>query len=63
MKTSKLTEGQIAFVLKQTDDGKPVAEVCRKRVVPRRRSTIGASCAGLMPSEAAAPAQGRKCQA
>jgi len=30
MKTSKFTEGQIAFVLKQAEDGTPVAEVCRK---------------------------------
>jgi putative transposase len=27
MKTSKFTEGQIAFVLKQAEDGTPVAEV------------------------------------
>jgi putative transposase len=30
MKTSKLTEAQIAFVLKQAEAGAPVAEVCRK---------------------------------
>lgn len=30
MKTSKFTEAQIAFVLKQAKDGAPVAEVCRK---------------------------------
>ncbi|GGE02488.1 hypothetical protein GCM10011390_21700 [Aureimonas endophytica] len=30
MKKSKFTEAQIAFVLKQTDEGTAVAEVCRK---------------------------------
>ena len=30
MKRSKFTEAQIAFVLKQAEDGAPVAEVCRK---------------------------------
>ena len=30
MKASKFTESQIAFVLKQGEEGTPVAEVCRK---------------------------------
>ncbi len=30
MKRSKFTEAQIAFVLKQAEEGTPVAEVCRK---------------------------------
>ena len=29
MKASKLSEAQIAFVLKQADDGTPIGEVCR----------------------------------
>ena len=52
MKTSKFSEGQIAFVLKQAEDGTPVAEVCRKAGIAeatfynwRKRY------AGLMPSE------------
>ena len=52
MKTSKFTEGQIAFVLKQAEEGTPVAEVCRKAGIAeatfyewRKRY------AGLMPSE------------
>jgi len=52
MKTSKFTEGQIAFVLKQAEDGTPAAEVCRKAGIAeatfynwRKRY------AGLMPSE------------
>ena len=30
MKKIKFTEAQIAFILKQADDGTAVAEVCRK---------------------------------
>lgn len=30
MKRSKFTEAQIAFMLKQAEDGTSVAEVCRK---------------------------------
>jgi putative transposase len=30
MKKSKFTEAQIAFILKQAEDGAAVAEVCRK---------------------------------
>jgi putative transposase len=52
MKTSKFSEAQIAFVLKQADDGTSVAEVCRKAGIAeatfynwRKRY------AGLMPSE------------
>jgi putative transposase len=52
MKASKFTEAQIAFVLKQAEDGAPIAEVCRKAGISdatfynwRKRY------AGLMPSE------------
>ena len=52
MKASKFTEAQIAFVLKQAEDGTPIAEVCRKAGISdatfynwRKRY------AGLMPSE------------
>ena len=52
MKASKFSEAQIAFVLKQADEGNTVAEVCRK-------AGIGVATfynwrkkyAGLMPSE------------
>ena len=30
MKASKFSEAQIAFVLKQAEDGTPIGEVCRK---------------------------------
>ena len=52
MKTSKFTEGQIAFVLKQAEDGTPVTEVCRKAGIAE--STLynwRKRYAGLMPSE------------
>ncbi len=52
MKASKFTDAQIAFVLKQAEDGTPVGEVCRKAGISdatfynwRKRY------AGLMPSE------------
>lgn len=52
MKSSKFTEAQIAFVLKQAEDGAAVAEVCRKAGVSE--ATFYAwrkKYAGLMPSE------------
>ena len=52
MKASKFSEAQIAFVLKQAQDGIPVGEVCRKAGISdatfynwRRKYS------GLMPSE------------
>ncbi len=52
MKRSKFSEAQIAFILKQAEEGKAVAEVCRKAGISdatfynwRKRY------AGLMPSE------------
>jgi putative transposase len=52
MKASKFSEAQIAFVLKQAEDGTAVAEVCRKAGIAeatfynwRKRY------AGLIPSE------------
>lgn len=52
MKASKFSEAQIAFVLKQAEEGTPAGEVCRKAGISdatfynwRKRY------AGLMPSE------------
>ena len=52
MKRSRFSEQQIAFVLRQVEEGTPVAEVCRKAGIGeatyynwRKRF------AGLMPSE------------
>ena len=52
MKRSKFTEAQIAFVLKQAEDGTSIAEVCRKAGIAEAtfynwRKKYG----GLMPSE------------
>lgn len=52
IKASKFSEAQIAFVLKQAQDGAPVAEVCRKAGINDAtfynwRKKYG----GLMPSE------------
>jgi len=52
MKASKFTESQIAFVLKQGDEGTPVAEICRKAGISQAtyfnwKKKYG----GLLPSE------------
>jgi putative transposase len=52
MKTTKFTEAQIAFMLKQADEGTAVGEVCRKAGISEAtfynwRKRYG----GMMPSE------------
>ncbi|QFT61990.1 Transposase [Roseivivax sp. THAF30] len=52
MKKSRFSEQQIAFILKQADDGLSVEEVCRKAGISQQtyyrwRKKYG----GLMPSE------------
>ncbi|NKE20035.1 transposase [Roseomonas oryzicola] len=52
MKKSKFTDAQIAFVLRQAEEGTAIGEVCRKAGIPEAmfynsRSKYG----GLMPSE------------
>ena len=52
MKRSKFTEAQIAFILRQAEEGTAVAEVCRKSGISE--ATFYAwrkKYAGLMPSE------------
>lgn len=52
MKASKFTEAQIAFVLKQAEDGTPVAEVRRKAGISDATFyNWRKKYAGLMPSE------------
>jgi len=52
MKASRFTEAQIAFVLKQAQDGAPVAEVCRKAGISDAAFyNWRKKYAGLMPSE------------
>lgn len=52
MKSSKFTEAQIAFILKQAEEGTAIAEVCRKAGIAEAtfynwRKRYG----GLLPSE------------
>lgn len=52
MKASKFTESQIAFVLKQCEEGTAVAEICRKAGISQAtyfnwKKKFG----GLLPSE------------
>ncbi|AOL22405.1 putative transposase [Erythrobacter litoralis] len=52
MKASKFTDAQKAFVIKQGEEGTPVAEICRKAV--HSQATYfnwKKKYAGLMPSE------------
>ena len=52
MKASKFSEAQIAFVLKQADEGTSVAEVCRKAGVSQATFyNWRKKYAGLLPSE------------
>lgn len=52
MKRSKFTEAQIAFVLKQVEDGASVAEVCRKAgIADATFYNWRKKYSGLMPSE------------
>jgi putative transposase len=52
MKASKFSEAQIAFVLKQAEDGVAVAEVCRKAGISQATYfNWKKKYAGLLPSE------------
>jgi putative transposase len=52
MKASKFSEAQIAFVLKQAEDGAAVAEVCRKAGISHATYfNWKKKYAGLLPSE------------
>ncbi|MBG6116397.1 putative transposase [Sphingobium sp. AEW010] len=52
MKRSKFSEAQIAFVLKQAEDGTSVGEVCRKAGISEATFyNWRKKYAGLMPSE------------
>jgi putative transposase len=51
MKTSKFSEAQIAFVLKQAEDGAAIGEVCRKAGISEATFySWRKKYAGLMPS-------------
>ncbi len=52
MKRSKFTEAQIAFILRQAEEGTTVAEVCRKAAISQATYfNWKKKYAGLMPSE------------
>jgi len=52
MKASKFSEAQIAFVLKQAEDGTPIGEVCRKAGISDATFyNWRKKYSGLMPSE------------
>jgi putative transposase len=52
MKASKFTDAQKAFVIKQGEEGTPVAEVCRKAGISQATYFNGKKkYAGLLPTE------------
>jgi putative transposase len=52
MKASKFTDAQKAFIVKQGEDGSPVAEVCRKAGISQATYfNWKKKYAGLMPSQ------------
>lgn len=52
MKASKFSEAQKAFVIKQGEEGTPVAEICRKAGISQATYfNWKKKYAGLMPSE------------
>ncbi len=52
MRKSKFSESQIAFILRQADEGTPIAEVCRKAGISEATFyNWRAKYGGLTPSE------------
>jgi putative transposase len=52
MRKSKFTESQIAFILRQADEGTPITEVCRKAGISEATFyNWRAKYGGLTPSE------------
>ncbi|ESZ87896.1 MAG: transposase IS3 [Blastomonas sp. CACIA14H2] len=52
VKASKFTDAQKAFVIKQSEEGTPVAEICRKAGISQATYfNWKKKYAGLMPSE------------
>ena len=41
MKASKFTDAQKAFIIRQGDEGKPVAEICRKAAISQATDRSG----------------------
>ena len=52
MRASRFSDAQKAFILKQADDGMPVAEICRKgRKEPGKLLQPRKRCGELLPTE------------
>ena len=52
MKASRFTDAQKAFIIKQGEDGKPVAELCREAGISQATYfNWKKKYAGLLPSE------------
>ena len=52
MKASKFSDAQKAFIIKQGEEGRPVAEICRKAgISPATYFNWKKKYAGLLPSE------------
>jgi putative transposase len=52
MKTSKFTDAQKAFIIRQGEEGTPVAEICRKAGISQATYfNWKKKYAGMMPSE------------
>jgi putative transposase len=52
MKASKFTDAQKAFIIRQGDDGTPVADICRKAGISQATYfNWRKKYAGMMPSE------------
>ena len=52
MKASKFTDAQKAFIIKQGEEGTPVAEICRKAgISPATYFNWQKKYAGLLPTE------------
>lgn len=52
MKASKFTDAQKAFIIKQNEDGSPVAEICRKAWISQATYfNWKTKYASLLPSE------------
>ena len=52
MKTSKFTDAQKAFIIRQGDEGTPVAEICRKAGISQATYfNWKKKYSGMMPSE------------
>lgn len=60
MKASKFTDAQTAFIIKQGEEGTPVAEICRKAGISQATYfNWKTKYAGLLPNEMKAEAARR----